>query len=138
MGFVLSVLLNLFHLPQHGVAVAHLALERGYLQRKPKPHRFRPLLGEPAYSMLDLVALGRIDGIGRASNASKLGWAEPGLHAVAADHLGECADLAARLLVELTYLAGRAGDGVTDQDGWRIGPRSTSAALATIEPVGWL
>src|SRR6266851_5777451 len=88
MSFVLSVLLDLLHFPRHGVAVAELVLQRGQLQREAKSRCVRPLFVQPGNPTLDLLAPGRIDGIGGAVGAGELCWAEASLHALAADHLG--------------------------------------------------
>jgi hypothetical protein len=64
----------------------------------------------PLQSRLDLMALRRIGSVRWAANACKLGRAKPRLCAVTTNHVGECADSAASLVLQFAEFLGRAFD----------------------------
>ena len=99
--FISSPSLDQIHLAKHGVAGTDVLIESRGVEGQPLAYRLLALRGRPHHSRLDLVALRWIGSIGRAANARKLGRAKPRLGAVTADHVGQCADSAAGLIVQL-------------------------------------
>ena len=124
------------HFLELGVAVADELLHAFGLGVEPLGGGQRHLRRRPLAVSFDLMTLGGIRDLPGAADAGELRGAEAVTDAVAPDHLGEGADLAAGRLVERLQFGRGAADGLADVDVGGDARQIASAASAIMVSVG--